>query len=251
MKLSLILPLYNSEKYVEECLQSIKSQTFKDFELIIVNDNSPDNTGKILTKRGYKFYTNRKNIGFCKTVNKGIKLAKGNFIAILDHDMVYEKDYLKKMLMEDSDIVGGRYYYYKDKRKIRALNVRISKITGKTTIVGRDETDRGQYDSLNEIDAIGAGALMIKREVFQKVGLFNEKLIMYFVDVDFCLRARKTGYKIILSKAKCFHKKQEKEIMTEEQKKRYFHDKAIVMRRYPPALLITYLQIFLNKIKRK
>lgn len=251
MKVSLILPVYNSEKYVEECLDSIKSQSFKDFELIIINDCSPDKTSEILTKKNYKFYNNSQNLGFCKTVNKGIGLAKGDYVAILDHDMVYEKDYLKKMLMENSEIVGGRYYYYKDKRKIRALNVKINSITGKTSIVGRDEIDNGQYDSLREIDAIGAGALMVKREVFQKVGLFNEKLIMYFVDVDFCLRAREKGYKIILSKAKCFHKKQEKEIMTKEQKKRYFHDKAIIMKRYPSALLITYFQIFLNKIKLK
>jgi len=251
MKVSLVLPLYNSENYAEECLNSVFAQSLKDYELIVIDDCSKDRTRELLKKMSVKFYCNSVNLGFCKTVNKGIRLAKGEYVAILDHDMVYEKDYLKKMLMESGDIVGARVYYYKNKNKIRALDIKISPLTGKTNILGRDEIDKGQYDSLREIEAIGAGSLVIRKEVFKKAGFFNENLIMYFIDVDFCIRAREKGYKIILSKAKCFHKKQEKEIMTREQKKRYFHDKAIIMKRYPFAFLINYIQIFLNKIKRK
>ena len=248
MKASLILPVYNSEKYIEECLDSVETQTFKDFELIIINDNSQDNTTEILKKRGHKFYSNDENLGFCKTINKGIKLAKGEYVVFLDHDMVYEPDYLKKSFVEDADLIGARSYYYKDKNQIRSFNIKINPITGRTSVVGRDEVDKGQYDSLKEIEAIGAGSLIVKKSVFENVGLFNEKLIMYFVDLDFCLRARKKGYKIVLSKAKCFHKKQEVGLMTKDQKKRYFHDKEIFMRNYPLPYLITKFQIILNKI---
>ncbi|OGJ15854.1 hypothetical protein A3K73_01670 [Candidatus Pacearchaeota archaeon RBG_13_36_9] len=249
MKLSLILPLYNSAEYISECLASIKSQSFKDFELILIDDCSRDNTRELLKKKGYPFFKNENNLGFSKTLNKGITLAKGEFIAFLDHDIVYEKDFFKKMLAKNADIVGGRYYYYKDKMKIRALGITVNPLTGKTKILGRDEIDYGQFDDVKEINASGMGVIMIKREVFDRIGALNEKLIMYFVDVDFCYRARKMGYKIILSDAKCWHKKEEKEVLTEEQRRRYFHDKEIFMKNYPLAYILTRIQLFLNRFK--
>jgi glycosyltransferase involved in cell wall biosynthesis len=110
----------------------------------LIDDYSTDDTVKYLENKHYKFYKNSINLGFTKTINKGIRLAKGEYVCILDHDIVYDKDYLNNMLKRNSDITSGRYYYYNEKDKIRALEIKID-IFGRTKITGRDEIDKGQY----------------------------------------------------------------------------------------------------------
>jgi GT2 family glycosyltransferase len=251
-KISLILPLYNSEKFIDECLDSINSQSFKDFELIVIDDCSKDNTRKILDKYGYKYHAHKTNLGFTKTANEGIKMAKGEYIMIIDHDLILEKDYISKMLKENKDITCSRVYYYKQKDKIRGLNIKINLLTGKTTIVGRDEIDKGQLDKVKNIEAMGAACLLIKRTVFDKVGLFDANFTHFFADTDFCFRLRKKGYKIFPTSAKSWHKKDEKEVMNPVQKQRYYHDKTLFLKKnspyYPIPLIPMYLKKWMSRI---
>lgn len=132
-KVSIILSLYNSEKFVEECVDSLLNQTFKDFELIILDDCSKDKTREILEKRGIVYYPNKVNLGFAKNLNTGVKMADGEYIMIVDHDMIYSEDYLKKMMSEKKDIMAGRCYYYKGKI-IRGFGISINLLTGKTIV---------------------------------------------------------------------------------------------------------------------
>ena len=248
VKVSIILPLYNSEIFIKECINSILNQSFKDYELIIIDDCSTDKTKEMLTKLGLKFYINKKNLGFTKTVNKGIKLSKGEYVTIADHDMVYDENYLINMLKEKKDIVSCRMYYYKQKDKIRALNIKINLFTGKTTIIGRDEIDRGQFDEIKGIEAIGAASMLIRRTVLDKIGLFDENFFMFYVDVDFCYRARKAGYKIFPSKAKCWHKKEESYTFKKEQLENYYHDKKMFLKKYSPYYPLCLIPMGIKKI---
>jgi len=88
-KVSVILPAYNAEKYIKEAVDSILSQTFRDFELIVINDCSKDSTEKILlsyTDPRLVYVKNEQNLGVAGTLNKGLKLAKGQYIARMDAD---------------------------------------------------------------------------------------------------------------------------------------------------------------------
>ena len=87
--ISIILPAYNAEKYLAPAIESILQQSFKDFEFIILNDGSTDNTEKIIlsyTDSRIKYIKNEKNLKLIKTLNKGIELAKGKYIARMDAD---------------------------------------------------------------------------------------------------------------------------------------------------------------------
>jgi len=247
-KISLILPLYNSEKYLDELFESIRNQTFKDFELIIIDDFSTDNTKEILKKMNLKFYENQENLGFAKIVNKGIKLAKGEFICILDHDVVYDKNYLNDLLKENKDIVASKVYYYKQKNKIRALEIKVNLLTGKTKILGRDKIDKGQFNSLKEIKAMGIAGSMIKRKVFENVGLIDEAFFFLYADTDFCYRAREKGYEIFSSDAKCWHKKEEKEVFPKDKLDNYYHDKKLFLKRHSPFYPICLVPINIKKM---
>lgn len=88
-QISIILPAYNAEKYLTSAIESILQQSFKDFEFIILNDGSTDNTEKIIlsyTDSRIRYIKNEKNLKLIKTLNKGIELAKGKYIARMDAD---------------------------------------------------------------------------------------------------------------------------------------------------------------------
>ena len=90
-KISVIMAVYNSEKFLNESINSILNQTFKDFEFIIINDCSTDNSLKIIKEfikkdNRIKLINNERNLGAAGTRNEGLKIAKGKYIAILDSD---------------------------------------------------------------------------------------------------------------------------------------------------------------------
>lgn len=104
MKVSVIIPVYNVEKYLEECLDSVVNQTLKEIEIICINDGSIDNSVKILEKYRNKYSNikviNQKNLGVGRARNVGVKLAKGEYIFFLDSDDYIEVDALEKCYIE-------------------------------------------------------------------------------------------------------------------------------------------------------
>ena len=106
-KFSIIVPVYNTEKYVKRCLDSIKSQSFKDYEVIIVNDGSTDNSSDIISKYSYKVI-NQENLGLSMARNNGVKESSGEYLIFLDSDDYIEKDLLKEVnesLSNNPDLV--------------------------------------------------------------------------------------------------------------------------------------------------
>ena len=100
-KVSIIIPVYNSEKYLKKCLDSVKKQTERDFEAIIINDGSTDNSERIietyLTDNRFKLI-NQKNHGIGYSRNKGIKESKGKYIVFIDSDDYIANNFLEIML---------------------------------------------------------------------------------------------------------------------------------------------------------
>ena len=95
IKLSFIVPIYNSEKYLEKCINSMINQTLKDIEIILINDGSTDNSENVIKSFNDKriTYIKKKNEGIGKTRNLGIKLAKGKYISFLDSDDYLENNF--------------------------------------------------------------------------------------------------------------------------------------------------------------
>ncbi len=137
-KVSVLMPAYNSEKYIGEAIESILNQTFTDFEFIIINDGSTDNTAKIVRKyakkdKRIKFVDNKKNKGVTKTRNELLKLAKGEYIACMDSDDIslptrFEKQ-IKYMNEHPECGVLGTWYEVFDKQNY------ISRFASKITIL--------------------------------------------------------------------------------------------------------------------
>lgn len=132
-KVSVVMSVYNGEKYLPETIDSILNQTFKDFEFIIINDGSTDKTAKILTSYDdprIRIF-NQENMGLTKSLNRAISLAKGEYIARMDADDISYPERLKKQVdylnkNPDIGLVGSKYIRIdKRGRKIDEINVPI------------------------------------------------------------------------------------------------------------------------------
>lgn len=99
---SVLMPCYNSEQYIREAIDSILSQTFSDFEFIVINDGSTDNSAEIIGSykdKRIKYINNDVNLGLIKSLNKGISLAKGKYIARMDSDDISYPTRLKEQVI--------------------------------------------------------------------------------------------------------------------------------------------------------
>lgn len=135
VKISIIMTAYNQERYVSESIESILLQNFNDFELIIINDCSNDNTLKIIKSyaakdKRIKLIDNHTNVGYTKSLNKGLMTAKGKYIAILDSDDIALQNSLKnryRYLENNKNIflIGGGINYIDENSKQVGHNIPI------------------------------------------------------------------------------------------------------------------------------
>lgn len=170
-KVTVIMPVYNGEKYLNEAIDSILGQTFKDFEFLIINDGSTDKTGEILESYNdprIKIIDNEKNIGLTKSLNKGLKLARGEYIARQDADDISMTERLEKEVLfldhnKNIALVGTYYYMINEKGKI--LN------TAKL-LTNSEEIKIG----LLKGNRFGHGSVMFRGECVKEVGYYREEL---------------------------------------------------------------------------
>lgn len=119
-KVSIVVPIYNVERYLKECVDSIINQTLKDIEIILVDDGSPDNCGKIVDDYAKKdsriIAVHQKNSGYSKAVNHGIELAKGEYIGIIESDDWIEPNMYEELYRSakkyNTDITKAGFYFY-------------------------------------------------------------------------------------------------------------------------------------------
>ena len=196
MKISVIIPAYNHEKYIGASIESVLGQTFKDFELIIINDGSRDNTEREVLKYDDPriIYVSQKNSGAHNTINKGIAMARGEYISILNSDDIYHPDRLELCLK-----------FLEDHKSTSVVITQVEGITGDGTSVTNQKTPPIMawldwykdalklYETRNFLLSAFAKNILITtsnyfmtKAVFQKVGGFTA--LRYTHDWDMLLR---------------------------------------------------------------
>ena len=114
---SVIIPVYNAQEGIKQCMDSLLNQSFTDFEIILLNDGSTDNSLEVIKKyaadNDFIRVIDKENEGVAKTRNKGIQLANGKYIVFIDNDDFVDSDYLERFYneidQEQLDIVLGGY----------------------------------------------------------------------------------------------------------------------------------------------
>ncbi len=168
-KISIIIPVYNTGSYLEECLESIKKQTFRDFEVICINDGSTDKSLEIMEKfaredKRFRVVNQKKNMGICTTRAAGYKKASGEYIAWVDADDVIDPEMYDKMYKLASeaanDVVICNYNFFPEdisrKRKwYHSYNGVVDwKFVAENTLVWNKIVKKSLLDKLNIVDLL-------------------------------------------------------------------------------------------------
>ena len=176
MKISIIIPVYNGEKYIKQCLDTVLNQTYKDIEVIIINDGSGDSSDKILKEYAKKdkriVYINKENSGVSDTRNTGIKKSTGKYITFVDIDDTIELNTVEKAVK----------YIEKYKTDVVRMNYRIDNYIGEINpnLLGKNKDIKLlKYEILDATLPAFCYLLTIKKEILIKNKLkFNTKLGM-------------------------------------------------------------------------
>jgi hypothetical protein len=199
--ISVVIPNYNGKRYLDGCLSSLSAQTFKDFEIILVDNGSSDGSARYVAERfpEVRIVKNEKNLGFSGGVNTGIRRSKGECILTLNNDTRADRDLIKNLAkaMDSGDKVGmcASKMLFCDGR-INSTGVCLS-LSGAAWDRGMAEPDRGQYDAVEEVFGPSAGAGLYRREMLEEIGLFDEEFFMYMEDVDLAFRGRLAGWRCL------------------------------------------------------
>lgn len=231
-KVAIVILNFNGGENTHECLKSIKklqSNTYK-LQIIVVDNASKDNSLKIIKSdfSEIDILENKDNLGFSEGNNVGIRYALNNgsdYILVLNNDTIVDKNLLEELIKTiEKDrrigIISPKIYFAKgyEFHKSRYKSSDLGKVLwyaggvmDLNNVIGHhrgvDEIDNGKYDKEEETDYATGCCMFIKREVLEKVGLFDKKYYLYYEDSDLSFRAKKTGYKIIYNpKAILWHK---------------------------------------------
>lgn len=205
MKLSTIIVTWNSAHDIQNCLNSLVKE-LKDInsEIIVVDNSSQDDTTAIIKMSypGVTLIKNKENRGFGAANNQGIKIAKGNFILLLNPDTIVHAGSIKTMLrfLEKENRVGmvgpeqldgnGKPNLDLSHATPRGVaEYSIEHIAPESDIASSLKT---QY----EVQYLNGGCWLTRKEVFEQAGLFDESLFLYGEEPDMCRRIRKAGWKI-------------------------------------------------------
>lgn len=210
---SVIIPNWNGQDLLKDCLTSLKRQTFKDFEIILVDNGSTDRSKSYVNNNfpDVKIVYLDKNYGFSKAINEGVKKSKTKYVVFLNNDTEVEKDWLKNLIKSvesHSNIisVNSKILNYYNRKKIDGVGILINEV-GQAKSIGWEEEDRGQYQKEMYIFGATGGASLFNREDFIKIGYFDESYFMYSEEVDFAFRAQFLEYKsLYCPEAVVYHK---------------------------------------------
>lgn len=175
---SVIIPTYNRAKYITEAIDSVLKQTYKNIDIIIVDDGSTDDTKKILKPYMHKiryFYQENKGVGAAR--NKGVKESKGKYLAFLDSDDVWKREKLDVQLkrgLQKKTISLHKGSWFVDSKKDNHLLGLEEEISWPTTNKKEDIID--PLVSISNGIYLNVGSLLCNKLDFLKIGFFNENL---------------------------------------------------------------------------
>jgi len=212
--LSVIIPNWNGKRFLEDCMDSLRGQTFQNFETILVDNGSIDDSVDFAKKHYGDFIRiirNDKNLGFTGGNNVGIQASKGEYIVLLNNDTWVDPHWLEELAKATRfdppiGMWGSKVCSYYQRDRIEGVGELIY-WDGLCRARGQYEQDHGQYNVIEEIlFPPGCGA-MYRKSLFDEIGLFDEDFFAYADDSEIGIRARLAGWRCLyVPRAIIYHK---------------------------------------------
>ncbi|MBU2258037.1 MAG: glycosyltransferase family 2 protein [Candidatus Omnitrophica bacterium] len=214
--ISIVILTYNSANYIKSCLDSVYLQRYQNFEVIVVDNGSKDDTVSLI-KKNYPqviLIENKDNLGACKGRNQGIEVGRGEWIFTLDCDIILRNDFMGeiiKIIKSVPKMIGMLQPKIMKIDKIRVFSAGIYvSFLRRFHDVGKDEIDSAKFSKQMDIFGVCSAATVYKRDMLEAVrgenGYFDERFFFLFEDVDLSWRAQKKGIKALFCPdAACYH----------------------------------------------
>jgi GT2 family glycosyltransferase len=201
-RVSILIPTYNKAAYTHKCLQTLRTNTASQFEVIIVDNNSTDETGKLLDRvRNARIIRNKENRFLAPAWNQAAQAAQAEYLLFLNTDVFVQPDCINMLVktLESALDIGavGAKLIGRDGRLLEAGSIIWS--DGSTFGYGRGEDpDNPQYNFLRDVDYCSGACLLVRRDLFEKLGGLDESFVpMYYEDTDLCVRIWRSGFRVV------------------------------------------------------
>lgn len=213
---SIITLNYNQTEATCAFLESTRFLTYPHYEILVCDMASAKDPTEAILRGNYphtRLLKSKKNLGFAGGNNWGMRQSKGDFIFIVNNDTEVTPDLLQKLIdpFYRDPAIGvtcPKIKYFSSPNIIEYAGFNPMNVyTGRTTSIGLMEEDRGQYDQSRTTSAAHGCAMMVKREILERVGMFAEKFFLYYEEWDWSARITRANYKIwYTADAEIYHK---------------------------------------------
>ncbi len=213
LEVSVIIPNWNGAAHLPTCLESLRRQTFRDLEVIVVDNGSADESLALLARDfpEVRVLALGENRGFAGACNAGIRAAHGEFVALLNNDTEADPHWLEEVVAAfqrypEAGLVASKMLLF-DRRDVFHTAGDYYRVDGRPGNRGVWETDRGQYDQEEYVFSACGGSAAYRRAMLEEVGLLDEDFFYSCEDVDLAWRAQLAGWRCIYApRAVVYHK---------------------------------------------
>lgn len=214
--ISIITLNYNQTDATCAFLESARDLRYPNYEILVCDMASSTDPTDFIMRGRYphtRVLRSKRNLGFAGGNNWGMRQAKGEYLFIVNNDTEVTPDILEKLLQPFYDdpeigVTCPKIKYYSNPNIIQYAGFNPMNVyTGRTTSIGLMEEDTGQYNTSRQTSAAHGCAMMVKREIVERVGMFAEKFFLYYEEWDWSARITRANYKIwYTADAEIYHK---------------------------------------------
>jgi GT2 family glycosyltransferase len=196
---------WNGKRFLKPCISSLQKQTYKNIKIVVADNGSTDGSISHIKKNFNNVevldlgFNHGFAVGYNLAIDTILKKMKPEYIFLLNSDTVADKLLVERLVdaaqKTNSGIVGPMIYYMQPKNRIWSTGSTLNRIIGKARLRGRGEYDNGQYKA-GYIDQVVGAAMLVRSDVFRKVGAFPAHYWAYYEETKFQFNSRKAGYNI-------------------------------------------------------
>jgi len=202
---SVVIVNWNGKRYLERCLASVLDQTYRQFEVILVDNGSTDGSVEFVSQTfpGIRLIENLENVGFAAGNNVALRLVEGDYIATLNNDAQADRRWLEELVrpMEADHRVGmcASTILFADRpHMIESMGINLDKAgIAWHRFGGSEESEAVEDEEPSEVFGPCAAAALYRRKMLEEIGLFDEEFFAYLEDVDLAWRARLMGWRCL------------------------------------------------------
>ncbi|HET6444015.1 MAG TPA: glycosyltransferase family 2 protein [candidate division Zixibacteria bacterium] len=195
---------WNSQVYIGDCLSALLASEYENAEYIVIDNASTDGSVDFITQKypSIKVIRNPTNLGFAGGNNVALQELESDFAVLINPDVIVSpgliSDLIAPLSADDRIGIAGCKTFYPGSKRIQHAGGYLEYPRGVPGHIGLEEEDAGQYDQIADVEYVTGAVFAVRRTMLDEIGLFDPEYFLYYEEADLCLRARNSGYRVIV-----------------------------------------------------